>query len=90
VFVPVLLAELGIPAFRFISKLQPPLSYGAYAAVAIVVAAVAAAGYIAATRPARLSRLGAAFDEAAQGGQVADREQHPGVTGTGPLTPDGT
>jgi amino acid transporter len=68
VFVPVLLAELGIPAFSFISKLQAPLVYGAYAAVAIVVVAVAAACIIAVTRPARLSRLGAAFDEAGQRG----------------------
>lgn len=42
--------------------------YGAYAAVAIVVVAVAAACTIAVTRPARLSRLGAAFDEAGQRG----------------------
>jgi amino acid transporter len=31
-FVPVLCAVLGIPIFSFISKLAPPLSYGAYAA----------------------------------------------------------
>ena len=30
-FIPVLLADLGIPVFGFISKLSPPLSYGAYA-----------------------------------------------------------
>ncbi len=65
VFVPVLLAELGIPVFSFISKLQAPLNYGAYAAAGIVVAAAGFAGYIRVTRPAQLSRLGAAFDEAA-------------------------
>jgi amino acid transporter len=91
VFAPVLLAELGIPAFSFISKLQAPLIYGAYAAVAIVVVAVAAACIIAVTRPARLSRLGAAFDEANQGGPVsADAgPRPPGLPGTGPLTSDG-
>jgi amino acid transporter len=91
VFVPVLLAELGIPAFSFISKLQAPLIYGAYAAVAIVVVAVAAACVIAITRPARLSRLGAAFDEANQTGPVsADTgPRPPGLPGTGPLTSDG-
>jgi len=91
VFVPVLLAELGIPAFSFISKLQAPLIYGAYAAVAIVVVAVAAACIIAVTRPARLSRLGAAFDEANQGGPVSAGAgpRKPELPGTGPLTSDG-
>lgn len=67
VFVPVLLAELGIPAFSFISQLQAPLNYGAYAAAAIVVVAIGFAACIAVTRPAQLSRLGAAFDEATGG-----------------------
>ena len=91
VFVPVLLAELGVPVFSFISRLQAPLIYGAYAAVGIVVVAVAAACYIAATKPARLSRLGAAYDEAIQDGQEpADPEaQQSGRPGTGPLTSDG-
>ena len=31
-FIPVLLATVGIPVFSFITKLQPPLSYAAYAA----------------------------------------------------------
>jgi hypothetical protein len=31
VFLPVLLVELGIAVFSFISKLQAPLSYGAWA-----------------------------------------------------------
>jgi amino acid transporter len=65
VFVPVLLSELGIPAFSFISRLHAPLTYGAYAAVAIAVAAVAAAAWIAIARPGALARLGAAFDETA-------------------------
>lgn len=71
VFVPVLLVQLGIPAFSFISKLQAPLTYGAYAAVAIVILASAAAAYFAVTSPVRLNALGTAFDEAAHGGQAA-------------------
>jgi amino acid transporter len=91
VFVPVLLAELGIPVFSFISKLQAPLSYGAWAAAVIVVLAAGFACYIAATRPAQFSRLGAAFDEAVHGGSVpADLEgQHPGHPEAGPLASGG-
>jgi amino acid transporter len=62
-FVPVLLVQLGIPAFSFISKLSAPLTYGAYAAVAIVVIASVGAAYLSRTHPAELERFGAAFDE---------------------------
>ena len=62
-FVPVLFVQLGIPVFSFISPLQPPLTYGAYAAVAVVVSASAVAVYLARTAPDRLDRFGAAFDE---------------------------
>jgi amino acid transporter len=70
VFVPVLLVQFGIPAFSFISRLRAPLTYGAYAAVAIVIVASAAAVYFAITSPEGLSALGTAFDEAAHGGQA--------------------
>jgi amino acid transporter len=92
VFVPVLLAELGIPAFSFISRLQAPLIYGAYAAVAIVVVLAAGAGYIATKRPGRMASLGAAFDERIQNDDpVADRgeQDQPGLPEAGPLSTDG-
>ena len=92
VFVPVLLSELGIPVFSFISRLQPPLTYGAYAAAAITVTAVAFAGYFAVTRPGWLSRLGVAFDETGPASQVPaspalQQRERPGA---GPLHEGGT
>ena len=75
VFAPVLLTQLGIPAFGFISKLTAPLTYGAYAAVSIVIVAAIAAVYFTITSPDGLGRLGFAFDEAAR----------PDSDGSGPL-----
>jgi amino acid transporter len=65
VFFPALLSTLGVPAFSFISKLQAPLTYGAYAAIAIVIGLVGAAIYAATQRREAFARLGLAFDEAA-------------------------
>jgi amino acid transporter len=90
VFAPVLLSELGLPVFSFISKLQAPLTYGAYAAVAIVAAAIVFAAYFAIARPGWLSRLGIAFDETnlASGTAAAPTPQQPKPSGAGPL-PEG-
>lgn len=62
-FVPVLLVQLGIPAFSWISKLKAPLTYGAYAAVATVVIASVVAVVLSRNVPGRLQRLGSVFDE---------------------------
>jgi amino acid transporter len=62
-FVPVLMVQLGIPVFSFISKLAAPLTYGAYAAIAIVVAGIAVAVYFSVKAPERLARLGRVFDD---------------------------
>jgi amino acid transporter len=92
VFVPVLLSELGIPVFSFISRLQAPLTYGAYAAAAIAVTAVAFAGYFAVARPGWLSRLGVAFDETGPAGHApaSPARQQPERPGAGPLRQGGT
>jgi amino acid transporter len=63
-FVPVLLVQLGIPVFSFISKLSAPLTYGAYAAFAVVGVGVLAALAIGVRHPRRLALLGRAYDEA--------------------------
>jgi len=63
-FVPVLLVQLGIPVFSFISKLAAPLTYGAYAAFAVVGVGAVAAVAIGIRHPRRLAGLGRAFDEA--------------------------
>jgi amino acid transporter len=62
-FVPVLMVQLGIPAFSFVSKLAAPLTYGAYAAFAIAAAGLIAALVIGARDRSRLTLLGRAFDE---------------------------
>ena len=62
VFLPVLFAELGIRVFSFISKLSAPLTYGAYAAVGLVVIAIVIAVSFAVRHPERLKELGRVFD----------------------------
>ena len=62
VFLPVLFAELGIRVFSFISKLSAPLTYGAYAAVGLVVIAIVIAVSFAGRHPERLKELGRVFD----------------------------
>ena len=56
-FIPVLLADLGIPVFGFISKLAPPLSYGAYASFAISAVGLVVAIYFAVAKPERLAQF---------------------------------
>jgi amino acid transporter len=84
-FVPVLLVQLGIPAFSFISKLSAPLTYGAYAAVAVVVLASIGAVYLSRTRPEALERFGVAFDEVSEA--LDDEARRP--SGLGPDLPGG-
>ena len=57
-FIPVLLADLGIPVFGFISKLSPPLSYGAYASFGLAGLGLVVAIYFAVAMPDRLTQYG--------------------------------
>lgn len=57
-FIPVLLATVGIPVFSFITKLQPPLSYAAYAAAGLSALGLAISVYFSAARPERLAKFG--------------------------------
>ena len=76
-FIPVLLADLGIQVFSFISKLTPPLSYGAYASFALAGLGLVVAIYFAVVRPDRLTQFGhvvlglSGEEEVAQSGEVA-------------------
>lgn len=56
-FIPVLLADLGIPVFGFISKLSPPLSYGAYASFGLSALGLVVAIYFAVARPDKLAQF---------------------------------
>jgi amino acid transporter len=57
-FIPVLLADLGIPVLSFIGKLSPPLSYGAYASFGIAALGLVVAIILAVVRPDRLAQFG--------------------------------
>lgn len=57
-FIPVLLATLGIQVFSFISKLTPPLSYGAYAAFGLAALGGLIAIYLALVKRDRLAQYG--------------------------------
>ena len=73
-FIPVLLADLGIPVLSFISKLSPPLSYGAYASFAVAALGLVIAILLSVFRPDRLTHFGGVVlgigeeGEAAEGG----------------------
>jgi amino acid transporter len=78
-FMPVLMVELGIPVFSFISKLSAPLTYGAYAALAIVAIGIACAAYFGIKAPQLLAHLGHAFDEVMVPKDTASLESNEGT-----------